>query len=247
MNRYLSVVISLVAALAALVAFILYGAEVKKSNVLRAESSKTVLEAQEEIKGLREENKKILDRGLEDKQKILIQLEQFSREKDAALKDKQEMQKRLAHEEEISLTANDDLNKLRSENTRLEKELKEKTSRLEAAFSNKRKAYDTRILSLEAQLDKARSRLNSEAERYHYNLGVLYTQDKNYEDAVTEFKKALGYNPNSAQAHYNLGIIYDDYFKDKENARYHYRTFLDLQPTSDDAESVREWLKDLDK
>jgi len=81
----------------------------------------------------------------------------------------------------------------------------------------------------------------------HYNLGVVYTQNKEFDSAVAEFKTALSYNPKNALAHYNLGIIYDDYFKDKENARYHYSSFLELSPDSDDAESVKEWLADLDK
>lgn len=226
---------------------ILYSGEARKNQLLRSTSLTTSQEAQAEIKKNNEAIKKEREKDLEDRQKLLDQMTQFSKERDAAVQEKDELKKRFSSEKELSVSVNKELNTLHAEVDKLTKENKEIAAGLEGGFKKKQQVYDTRILSLEAQLAKAKSRLTKEAERYHYNLGVVYTQNKDYDSAVSEFKTALGYNPKSAQAYYNLGIIFDDYFKDKENARYYYRGFLELQPASDDADSVREWLANLDK
>lgn len=233
--------------LGAIVGFVLYTTEVQRNNFLRSENSKTIEEAQTEIKKIKTDLKSERDKNLDDKKKLLDQETEATKERDQAVKESEDLKKRLSKEREESLTAGDDLTKLQAEIGKIKKQSKEESTHLQGAFKKKEQAYEARILSAEAQLEKTKNRLASEAERFHYNLGVVYTQNKDFDNAVTEFKTALAYNPKNAQAHYNLGIIFDDYFKDKENARYHYRTFLDLQPTSDDAEAVREWLANLDK
>ncbi len=233
--------------LAAAAAGILYMGEMEKNRLLRQENLKTVEESQAEIRRITEEVKQERNKLAEDRKKVLNQVSETSKEKEDALKEAEALKKRIYEERELSLVANDDLDKLRNEVAKLRTEGRQSIAHLEESFQKKKQAYETRVLSLEARLAKTKEKLDSNAERYHYNLGVVYTQNKDYDLAVEEFKIALGYNPKNAQAHYNLGIIYDDYFKDKENARYHYRCFLELSPTSDDAESVREWLKDLDR
>jgi tetratricopeptide (TPR) repeat protein len=143
--------------------------------------------------------------------------------------------------------ASEDLGKARKQLDGLIKENQVKVANVETTARKKQQNYEARILSLEAQLAKAKERINADADRYHYNLGVLYTQNKDYDSAIGEFKMALGFNPKDAQAHYNLGIIYDDFYKDKENAKYHYRNYLELAPASDDADAVKEWLADMSK
>lgn len=42
-----------------------------------------------------------------------------------------------------------------------------------------------------------------------YTLGLSYLNEKNYEEAVSQFKRAIGINSESAVAHFNLGFTYD--------------------------------------
>ncbi len=247
MMKFIAIAVSGVLAIAALSAGLLYKSESDKNNLLRTENLKTADEAQTEIKELKEDIKKERDKSLDDKQKLLDQMNQLSKEKDQAVKDAQAIKKSVLKERELSLVTGDDLEKLRKEVAVIAREGKDNIKQLEESFRKKQQNYETRILSSEAQLAKAKAKINSEADRYHYNLGVVYTQNKDFDPAVKEFKAALGYNPKNALAHYNLGIIYDDYFKDRENAKYHYRNYLELAPDSDDADAVKEWLANLDK
>ncbi|MFH0877443.1 MAG: tetratricopeptide repeat protein [Candidatus Omnitrophota bacterium] len=227
---------------AAVMLGIFYSGELQKNQLIRSEHLKTADEAQQEVEKLKIQLEKEQKERLEEKRTLLTQVTQFSSQKDKAVNEMKAMKASMLKEREITLTANDDIDTLRVEVARIRKESRDSIQAIEEGFKKKKQVYDARILSLEAQLAKTRDRLTSEAERYHYNLGVLYTQNKNYDLAVTEFKTALSYNPRNAQAHYNLGIIFDDYFKDSENARYHYKSFLELDPRSDDAEAVRDWL-----
>jgi tetratricopeptide (TPR) repeat protein len=247
MNKFITIAIIGILLIGMAGVSFLYKNEMEKNLVLRSENLKTGEEAQGEVKLLKEELKKEKDANLDDKKKLLDQMAVFSKEKEKAIEELGNLKKGVLKERELSLVANDDLEMLRKEVSVLRKESREGIGKLEDSFKKKKQLYETRILSLEAQLDKYKGRLAADAQRYHYNLGVLYTQNKDFETAVKEFKACLSANPKNAQAHYNLGIIFDDYFKDKENARYHYRTFLELAPTSEDAESVREWLANLNK
>lgn len=233
--------------LAAAICGILYRGELEKSDILRSENLKTAHDSKTELERLKAEAEKERAKNSQEKRNLLEQFSAFSRDKEQAVKELEEAKKRFLEERKFSLTANDDMDKLRREIAVVRKESKENITQFEEAFTKKKQDYETRILALEAQLAKSKQRFTSEADRYHYNLGVVYTQNKDFEPAVKEFKTALGYNPKNAQAHYNLGIIYDDYFKDKQSARYHYRSFLELAPTSEDAEAVREWFAALDK
>jgi hypothetical protein len=247
MNKLIGLIVAGAVILVAVITLVLYSGESQKNTILRTENLKTAEEAQKETARLKEDIKKEQEKNVEATKKLMDQMSQSSQEKDRAVGEAQDLKKRLLQEREASLDSNDDLEKLRKEIDKFKKENREEISKLDEVFKNKRQSYETRILSLEAQVAKLKTRFTSEAERYHYNLGVVYSKNKDYDQAVTEFKTALGFNPKNALAHFNLGIIFDDYFKDKENARYHYRSYLELDPLSDDADSVREWLKSLEK
>ena len=225
--------------------FALYVSETEKNRLQRTEILKTSEEAQDEVKKLKEDVRKEKDSGQEEKQKVLDQMTAFSKDKEAAEKEVESLKKDIEHERSFSINTNEDINKLRDAIAKLRSQNKQGITELEELFKKKLRSYEARILSLEAQLAKSKDRFTQEADRYHYNLGVIYTQAKDYEQAVKEYKKALEFNPRNAKAHYNLGIIYDDYFKDKVNAKVHYRDFLSLDPISDDADTVREWMANL--
>lgn len=246
MNKIIIAVVMAMLIFVTATSLILYSGELNKIKLLRAELYKTADEAKKEVESARQEAKEELLKSSKEKQKLLKQVESCIKEKDEALGAKEELMKEYYNERKMSLTTGEDVDVLRDELAGLKKQSRQEIILLQESFKKKKQNYDTKLLSVEAQLEKARERLVDEADRYHYNLGVLYVQNKDFDLAVKEFKDALAYNPNNALAHYNLGIIFDDYFKDSENAKYHYRRFLELSPTSDDTESVREWLACLD-
>ncbi len=62
----------------------------------------------------------------------------------------------------------------------------------------------------------------------HYNLGVFYTQNKEYNRAVAEFEKAIELNPEDALAHFNLGFIYAEHFENRPKAIERFNQYLKL-------------------
>ena len=67
--------------------------------------------------------------------------------------------------------------------------------------------------------------------RAHYNLGVIYTENKKYKLAIQEFKLAAkeGFSIKK-DALYNLVIIYKKYLDDTTNAYKYYEEFKKITP-----------------
>ena len=77
----------------------------------------------------------------------------------------------------------------------------------------------------------------------HYNLGVFYTQHKEYKRAIAEFEKAIELNPDDPYAHFNLGYIYAEYLVDRSKAVEHFRHYLRLADKSDkDIDWVKKYI-----
>lgn len=104
----------------------------------------------------------------------------------------------------------------------------------------------TKITELENQLASLKRQYNKQEALLHYNLGVSYTKDKNYEMALDEYEKALSLNPEDADTHYNLGVIYGDWRKNPKRAIAHYKKYLELRPDAPDIDEVKEWIARLE-
>ncbi len=63
----------------------------------------------------------------------------------------------------------------------------------------------------------------------HAILGQIYTDEKNFASARSEFESILEKNINSADAHYGLGVLYEQQ-GDMAKARAEWRSCLKLQP-----------------
>lgn len=245
MNKILIILVVLLI-LALLGLGFLYVDQLNRIESERAQRATLVSESNSKLNNLQESLSQEKKRYQDEKQDLLLKLKQTLKDKEDAVEAIEALKDKISNEAKLSANANSDLDMLRAEVVKLRRDSQQGIATVREGFEKKKQGYEARILSLEASLDKTKKLFNESAERYHYNLGVLYAQNRDMDLAVEEFKVALGYNPDNANAHYNLGIIFDDYFKDKESARYHYRKFLELSPTSDDADSVREWLKVLD-
>jgi len=77
----------------------------------------------------------------------------------------------------------------------------------------------------------------------HYNLGVFYSEKKEYTRAIPEFEKAIELNPEDPQAYFNLGLIYAEQFEDRAKAIDRFQKFLMLTKKEDqDVDWVKKYI-----
>ena len=107
------------------------------------------------------------------------------------------------------------------------------------------KKQEEKISQLEADLSTAREQMKKQEALLHYNLGVTYTKEKNYEMAIDEYEKALSLNLKEPDTHYNLAILYDELGKNPKRAIEHYQKYLELRPDAPDIDEVKEWITNL--
>jgi tetratricopeptide (TPR) repeat protein len=111
------------------------------------------------------------------------------------------------------------------------KKLKEDNSRLKRDLKNAL----NEVSSSNASLGK----LKKEVAFTHYNLGVMFYQSGNYNQSLLEYQKALEALPDDARTHYGMALIYDEHKKNKEKAIHHYRKYLEIEPNAEDAAEVK--------
>ncbi len=80
----------------------------------------------------------------------------------------------------------------------------------------------------------------------HNQLGILFLQSKNFNDAVREFNQALTLNPNLPDAHYNLAVLLIETEGDQNLAQKHLKTALSLTRDPVRVESIAKRLRTLE-
>ncbi len=78
--------------------------------------------------------------------------------------------------------------------------------------------------------------------RAHFNLGTLYRDTDRLEPARRAFQRALEIEPNFSPAHLALFNLHRGRLPDPSAARRHARRFVELEPGSEPARILREWL-----
>jgi tetratricopeptide (TPR) repeat protein len=101
-------------------------------------------------------------------------------------------------------------------------------------------AYDQAIEILE----QART-INSNNRQAHNLLGVIARKQGRFEDAVSNYDKAIAVEAGYADAHLNLGIVYELYMGRLEDALAQYQIYLSLTPEGD--KKVSGWVKDIQR
>jgi tetratricopeptide (TPR) repeat protein len=77
----------------------------------------------------------------------------------------------------------------------------------------------------------------------HYNLGVFYSQNKEFDRATAEFEKAIEVNPDDASSYFNLGYIYAEHLQNRPKAVANFRQFLKLAKRDDkDADWAKRYI-----
>jgi len=160
--------------------------------------------------------------------------------------------KQKAEFEKMIQTANSDRENVQSRSVQkenriynLEMELADMTGKYESSLEENR-SLRARFETVNGQmLDIAREkdRAIKETADMHYNLGVFYVEQKNFERAAVEFEKAVEWRPEDAPSHYNLGLIYSEHLRNEEKAISNFQRYLDLQPEAKDRNYVEGLLK----
>jgi len=83
--------------------------------------------------------------------------------------------------------------------------------------------------------------LQKETSGMHYNLGVFFIQNKEYDRAIIEFEKAIEISPEDPYSYYNLGYIYAQYLIDRGKAVKYFRKFMQFVKNDDEDAA---WVKD---
>ncbi len=84
--------------------------------------------------------------------------------------------------------------------------------------------------------------LVKETAEMHYNLGVFFTENKQFAQAEKEYLRALDFDPNNLKVHYNLGYLYAEDLEKHDKAMFHLEKFLQLDPDSKESEAIRSYI-----
>lgn len=134
---------------------------------------------------------------------------------------------------------------LDSENASLKSQLKDCRRDLAEAFKKNRSMWEEvqNIPKKVTELVRQNKLLIAETAGMHYNLGVFYTKNKQFDRAAVEFEKVVEIDPNHAYAHFNLGYIYAEYLVNRQKAARHFRYYLELAKSDDkDVDWVKKYL-----
>ncbi len=134
-----------------------------------------------------------------------------------------------------------------------ESNLREKISNLNKMIARNKKLITKNekiIIDVSSEKEKLADKLRQTEEQFkkkalrlHYNLGLAYDEGRQYDEALTEYEKALKISRLDPDLHYNIAIIYDEHFHDMKKAIEHYKAYLELSPDAEDAEKVAYWLE----
>jgi len=112
-------------------------------------------------------------------------------------------------------------------------------------------ARDNRILEKKiqsapkraAELARENAILIKRTALMHYNLGVFYTQNREFERAIKEFEKGVELNPQDSASFFNLGYIYAEHLQNRPKAIEYFRTYLKLAKKDDkDADWAKRYI-----
>ncbi|MBI5415831.1 MAG: tetratricopeptide repeat protein [Candidatus Omnitrophica bacterium] len=215
-------------------------------------------------RSLEEEKKDVQDKWQQSLQKIDELQGELKRKQGVFSKEQKERGMRLSRLARSLTAAQDRVKKLEGLKEGLMKELKagQLRQREQENFINKLLAEKS---ALEAKLAKGAataergtfslfpkpkrknvrapvSSLDKQKLDMHFNLAVAYDKTGLYGAEEREYLECLKLDPDDANVHYNLGILYDDKLNDGVKALKHYRRYLELRPSGEDVEQVKEWI-----
>ncbi len=106
------------------------------------------------------------------------------------------------------------------------------------------KAAESKLVQNLEMTDK--SAMNIETAKLHYNLGNFYFKNGQHAAAAAEYKKALFYRPEDADANFNLAIVCDNFLEDRATAIFRFKRYLELKPKAADRKKILQRILDLE-
>lgn len=79
----------------------------------------------------------------------------------------------------------------------------------------------------------------------HNDLGILYNDKHLFDDAIREFETAIRIKPDYANAHMNLGAVLFKHRKDKEDALFHLKESIKIEPQQEQAAGINKLIQQL--
>lgn len=197
------------------------------------------------------EDKKKVDKALADKVESAPQFQALSAEAKNLRSLNSQQTSTIGMLEQKIKTLNDRLKKITQREDKMKrqimtsekslKQLKKQNTQLSSANKGMNQMVQG-VPAKFARIAQENRELVKETSEMHYNLGVFYTQNKNFKIAVKEFERALAINPDNAKSHYNLGYLYAEEFEKHEEAIMHFQRFLEINPSAKESEAVRSYL-----
>ncbi|MFA5356677.1 MAG: tetratricopeptide repeat protein [Candidatus Omnitrophota bacterium] len=138
-----------------------------------------------------------------------------------------------------------DLDKSRMDAQDLSEKLDKMTKRYAEALEQNKKLEQKLVDEPRKYAELARQNISllQQTADMHYNMGVFYVKQKEYQRAIAEFKKAVDLNPKDAHAYFNLGYIYAEHLVDRPKAVENFRNFIRLAKKTDkDVDWARNYL-----
>ncbi len=214
---------------------------VQKQLLVEREQLQEALEQERSksgIKALEEKNLNLQNENLQLSQKINDMQKELERRK------KKEAEELKKAEKEI-----ENLKKRETQYKELVLELrakeKELNSRLNEALQ-KNKLLEKKVATAPTnfmELARQNKTLIKNNANMHYNLGVFYLKQKEYNRAIAEFERAVELNPQDASAHFNLGYIYAQHLVHRRKAIEHFRKYLQYaSPEDKDVDWVKKYI-----
>jgi chromosome segregation ATPase len=216
------------------------GAEIKDLQDYRAQVSKE----RDELKTAYEKSRK--DNTIRElKDEISSLQKEKSGQASRMQKENKDMESDLKQAQKEIAQLKEHKSKLSKESDGLNAELKNYRVNY-AKAQKKNQALEEEIKNMPkkfTELARQNKVLIRDTSQMHYNLGVFYTKNKEYDRAVAEFEKVIEIAPDDAYAHFNLGYIYAEYLVNRKKAIDNFRHYLRLAKSDDqDVDWVKKYL-----
>jgi len=214
--------------------------EVLEQNLILKEQAKDLQTIQKQLirekEQLQETLTKEMDKsGIKKLEQDNLSLKSTNKNLESSLKQKDAELSRLKDSE----------SKLKEESVQLNKKIEGLTKNYSEAV-RKNKELENRVTQLPgkfAEISRQNQLLIKRTANMHYNMGVFYTQQKEYTRAVAEFEKAVELTPDDAYSHFNLGYIYAEYLVNRPKAIEHFRHYLrNVKKDDKDVDWVKKYI-----
>jgi tetratricopeptide (TPR) repeat protein len=215
-------------------------ADIKKLK----EAEATLTKERDDFKVRYEKSKK--DTVVKELNNEIAELKSNLREENAkASKEKNRLMEDVKKEEKKNIRLTEENQKLLADKEKLEGHLNDyKKNYAEALKKNKALEAKAAVIPRKfAEIARQNKVLIRQTAEMHYNLGVFYTKNKDYDRALAEFEKCAEINPSDTYAYFNLGYIYSEYLVNRNKAVENFRHFLRLAKSDDpDVDWVKKYL-----